>query len=201
MIGMRKIAMLLGIGARPAGAEPGARGVSRADHHHGRLLWRRRRHRHRSAADRHAAGGSARPAGGGGKPRRRRRQSRHQRGAARDAGRLYAARLLQRLRGQSEPVRQRQLRRDQGFRAGDAARRLAQRLHGQERLQDQDAAGIHRHGESQCRQDELDQPRRRHHALSRRRNPQDALRASTCSTSPIARCRPRCRRCWPATSK
>ena len=48
---------------------------------------------------------------------------------------------------------------------------------------DQDHAGVHRQGEGQPRQAQLDQPRRRHHALSRGRSCSSCGPASTCSTS------------------
>ena len=121
--------------------------------------------------------------------------------AARAGGRrLHVAGLLQRLRGQSEPLCPGDLRSVQGFRAGDGDRRVAQRVRGPGAVRHQDHAGADRQGEGQPRQAQLDQPRRRHHALSRRRSCSSCGPASTCSTfrSPARARRPR--PCSPARS-
>ena len=57
-------------------------------------------------------------------------------------------------------------------------------------IRDQVDEGVHRQGEGQPRQDELDQPRRRHHAAARRRTAQAAHRHRD-AAHPVPRRRPR----------
>src|SRR5262249_6954289 len=80
------------------------RGISRAADHHDRVLSRRRRNRHRRPADQYSARRGTGQAGDHREPRRRRRQYRHCGGGARRWRWLYLARVLERLRGQSEPL-------------------------------------------------------------------------------------------------
>ena len=155
----------------------GARGLSRAPDHADRLLSGRRRHRYRGAPDQHPARRSARQAGDRREPRRRRRQYRHRRGRARGARWLHAARLFERLRGQSEPlcasvptIRSRISPRSWC----SAPRPTCSWFPGA--VRDQVHARADRQGEGEPGQAQLDEPGRRHDAASRRRTPQAANR-------------------------
>ena len=104
--------------------------------------------------------------------------------AARRRRRIHAAGLLQRLRGQSEPLRPGGLRSVQGLRPGhgDRARRPT-RSWCRRSPRSRPCPSCHRQGEGQPRQAQLDQPRRRHDAASRGRSAQAAHRHPACSTS------------------
>ena len=127
--------------------------------------------------DQHPARRGPGQAGDRREPRRRRRQYRHCRGRARRRRRLYPAGLLERLRGQSKPLR-----------AGQPTipTRISSRvmvigaspnaLVVPGAVRHQVAAGVDRAGQGESGQDELDQPRRRHDALPRRRSAQAAHR-------------------------